>query len=303
VTAWPKKAKKRIHPATKERMEFFRQVQWAWKYTDYGLVTDLTEAVKGTPLLPRDLYLSGLAGRLLRFRTPEGILIVSVAAQDNVSETLDFITSEPGAMLIRGEDGWFGLSAGEGLEVLTIDSVSGLPAWQPSSGGGGSGGAPMPSPGPGELRQTVGDNWSTPSSLILTDCFVKDQQDIARLKWPVLSGGIASLYKPVIYDWGNTEIPPTSTLGSVLLATGPDQSFTGRTLLDLPLDAPLTVGPNQRLLIGIHRRSATVQTSPMSTILNRQAYFNTVATAAPPNPLPALTAGQRTYMSMWTEGA
>lgn len=106
VRAWPKKRGKGVDAAQKERMEWFRQAQWAAKYCDPRMIQTFAEATKGTPLLPRDLMTMMLAGRWLEFTMPDGRVITSVQSKQDVSRSLDVLGSGVGYTLVRGEEYW-----------------------------------------------------------------------------------------------------------------------------------------------------------------------------------------------------
>lgn len=106
VRAWPKKRGKGVDAAQKERMEWFRQAQWAAKYCDPRMIQTFAEATKGTPLLPRDLMTMMLAGRWLEFTMPDGRVITSVQSKQDVSRSLDVLGEGVGYTLVRGEEYW-----------------------------------------------------------------------------------------------------------------------------------------------------------------------------------------------------
>lgn len=106
IRIWPKKRGRNVPAEQKEQMEWFRQVQWAFKYLDPRTQYMFMEATKGTPLLPRDLFTMMLAGRWLEFVLPDNRVITSVQSQYDVSESLDVLGSVVGNTLIRGPDRW-----------------------------------------------------------------------------------------------------------------------------------------------------------------------------------------------------
>src|SRR3546814_3988250 len=50
----------------------FRQAQWATKYWPSPMVVDIAEAVKGTPLLPRDIMTMIMSGRAFMLTLADG---------------------------------------------------------------------------------------------------------------------------------------------------------------------------------------------------------------------------------------
>lgn len=56
----------------------------------------------------RDIEVQRLSGRLFGFILPDGTVIYSFAAYQDISDTLDWLTDKPGAILTRGQCWWGG---------------------------------------------------------------------------------------------------------------------------------------------------------------------------------------------------
>lgn len=106
--AWPRKRGKNLPPAQKERMEWFRQAQWATKYIEPSVMVAFAQATKGTPLLPRDLATMMFAGRFTTLILEDGRKVFSVQQLQDVSFSLDAISQTEGYQLIRGPTYWEG---------------------------------------------------------------------------------------------------------------------------------------------------------------------------------------------------
>lgn len=104
--AWPRKRGKNLPPAQKERMEWFRQAQWATKYMEPAVMVTFANATKGTPLLPRDLATMMFAGRFTTLILEGGRKVFSVQQMQDVSFSLDAIGQTVGTQLIRGPVYW-----------------------------------------------------------------------------------------------------------------------------------------------------------------------------------------------------
>lgn len=137
--SWPKKRGKAKSQHTIEQNEWFRQAQWATKFWPPALVDQITQAVKGTPLLPRDIMTMQMGNRMFMISTADGRKIYPVIAMTEVSESLDVISQVPGSMLIRGPQFWYGLLPGPAGYVLTSTGEDAEPIWATSGGGGGDG--------------------------------------------------------------------------------------------------------------------------------------------------------------------
>ncbi len=104
--AWPAKRKARLPDITKEQNELFRQYQWATKYFAPQIYIGWAEAVKGTPLLPRDIMTMLMSGRLCSLGMVDGRILYPMAAVQDISQSLDIITQVPGMVLRRGPVLW-----------------------------------------------------------------------------------------------------------------------------------------------------------------------------------------------------
>jgi hypothetical protein len=67
---------------------------------------DSWKLTRNTALLPRDLIISALYGRMFQFLGPNGEQINSMASRRDVSQALDVLGSTEGKTLIRGEKWW-----------------------------------------------------------------------------------------------------------------------------------------------------------------------------------------------------
>jgi len=137
VTAkWPRKRGDNLHPKTLAQMEYFRQVQWAWKYSAAGVQRSFADAVKGTPLMPRDIFLMWQAGRAVSVTLPDGRTIYHMATINAVSDSLDVFTKEVGAMLYRGAQGWRATGVPATPGQVLVSQPAGEPLWQDLGGAG-----------------------------------------------------------------------------------------------------------------------------------------------------------------------
>lgn len=123
---WPRARGKAKTNAERERQDWFRQMQWATKYMDPRLMMDAMNAVKGTPLLPRDVLTMLLAGRMLAFNMPDGRKIFPVQAKQDVSNSLDAISQTVGYTLRRTADGWEGFPPGAGPQYELFDEITSI---------------------------------------------------------------------------------------------------------------------------------------------------------------------------------
>lgn len=106
VSIWPPKRGKATRAKTKEQNDWFREASWAAKFLDPKTTKILMEWRKGTPILPRDLAFAMFAGRLFSIHMRDGRKIYSVAAQKDISDSLDVLGQLPGSMLWRTDLQW-----------------------------------------------------------------------------------------------------------------------------------------------------------------------------------------------------
>lgn len=126
VRKWPEKRGRTRDRAEKARLDKFRAAQMAAKFMAPQIVQAFTDAVKGTPLMPRDLLTSMVYGRLAMFVLDDGRALWPTVAQNDVSRALDVLSQTPNTILVRGEEAWEGVPYGGG------------------GGGGGSGNGVIP---------------------------------------------------------------------------------------------------------------------------------------------------------------
>lgn len=135
--AWPKKRTQAQREKNKHNEAWFRDACKLIKYVDPEQQIIARALAKGSPLLPRDLLMSAMAGRLFAVIETPTRKLYSMAISSDVSEALDAIAQQPGSLLLRGDRSWFALLPGTTGNVLT--AVDGPPhvAWSLPQGGGG----------------------------------------------------------------------------------------------------------------------------------------------------------------------
>lgn len=138
LAAWPRKAKRPLHPKTVEANEKFRQAQILSKYLISQQQVLAREASEGTPLLPRDLLTAAMYGRLWAIDIVGEGTFYSNAMVSDVSQNLDIIGQTPGDTMARAAEGWEAVAGGETGQVLTSQGPDQKPTWAGAAGGGGS---------------------------------------------------------------------------------------------------------------------------------------------------------------------
>lgn len=142
VRKWPRKRGPPKTEAGREHVEWFRQANWATKFWDPMLVSQIIEATAGSPLMPRDLMLQFMAGRAYYLVGESGVKIYPMAAKRDVSESLDVIAQQEGMLMYRGPTFWEPIEQGETGWLLRYGAPGAPPYWSPT-GPGGAGWTPI----------------------------------------------------------------------------------------------------------------------------------------------------------------
>lgn len=117
---WPQPRGRGRSPTTKEQNDTFRQAIWAAKLTPAAIQADVRDAVKDTPLLPFDLLVSNLYGRLFSLTLHDGRKLYPMATRIEVSQSLDALAQLVGSLLFRGADFWEAVPIGEPGQALIV---------------------------------------------------------------------------------------------------------------------------------------------------------------------------------------
>ena len=129
VRAWPRRRGKPKSTAQAETQSTFAEYQRAWRYIAPQFAKQLTEAVSGTPLYPRDILTSMLANRFCQFQMPDGRILYPVTTRNQVSEALDAISQTEGFILVRGEQFWEARPYVPGLEDGALVQITSPFSW------------------------------------------------------------------------------------------------------------------------------------------------------------------------------
>lgn len=229
TAAWPKKRKKNLPSKTKDQMEWFRQAQLAGKYMAPQIMFNIMEAVKGTPLLPRDIVTMMLSGRLAAFAMEGGPVYYPRVAMNDVSTSLDTITQTVGWMLVRGPTGW------EGQPVPSI----------PPGGGGGIAdwlNTPPNSVSYGDASATMG-TWIVPDADITV---------YAITIYQLVRAG--AIYRGVIYE---VDAATGNMIAPIAESNTFTQSYQTEGRRAYALTNPVVLQAGTAYFIGVRREDGT----------------------------------------------
>lgn len=98
---------------------------------------DYRTACEGTALLPTDLIMMTIYGNCLAVRLQDGKVYYHMITRAKVSESLDVLSQNVGAMLFRGDTFWQSLELGNPLQFLRINATGDGFEWSDSPAIGG----------------------------------------------------------------------------------------------------------------------------------------------------------------------
>ena len=136
VRKWPKK---RGTPTSERQLfwiDWFRQANELAKYADPMSQVRAIEEAKVRGMYPRDVLLKAMRGRLYTWADSDGWKWFSVAAIQDISDTLDVLHQTVGGVLVRALDRWRSPDLGVIDDVLTLKGDPPVPAWATGGGGG-----------------------------------------------------------------------------------------------------------------------------------------------------------------------
>ena len=226
--AWPRSRGKPKAPGEAERQKKFAMANLATKYVAPQIAVDFTNAVKGTPLLPRDLLISMFYQRLAAIVMPDGKVLWPMPARNDVSQALDALANQPGQMLRRGPAIWEPVeeiaSTAKGCVLTRATAFTVAPA-----------NADTPVTWTGQVVDQ--NDFFDPTDSTKITC--REEGWYAGYMRAVYTGGTGSYRKASVEISGVTTFWQDTTLGT----TG------GNYPLNVPFLAYLTAGAQIRLLV------------------------------------------------------
>jgi len=137
VRKWPAKYGKPRSALQAWWVDWFKQANLLAKYADPMSQARAIEMTKGSGMYPRDVLLKAMRGRLYFWSTPDGWKWYSVAAIQDVSDSLDALAQVVGSVLVRATDRWRSVVPGAIGQVLTYQGAAAAPIWAGAGGGAG----------------------------------------------------------------------------------------------------------------------------------------------------------------------
>ena len=135
VRKWPKKRGTPRSASQRWWIDWFTQANLLAKYADPMSQARAIEMAQGSGMYPRDVLLKAMRGRLYFWSDTTGWKWYSVAAQQDVSNSLDALAQVVGSVLVRAVDRWRAPPAGIVGDLLTYKGSATPPIWQAPGGG------------------------------------------------------------------------------------------------------------------------------------------------------------------------
>lgn len=297
VTArWPKKRGKSKSLKVRDAQEWFRQAQWATKYWPAQMQHQCAEAVKGTPLMPRDLMTMIMAGRAWWWVDEQGRKVYSVAALKDVSDSLDIISQVPGSMLYRSPTLWAVIPAGAPGQVLTSQGPDDVPLWAAAGGGGAQ--TLLPPPGVDLLVSSA--NFGSPS-IATVPAIATGAEPITGIVFPARFAHANLRVIPVIYGGADPFAGTPPATGAPLLAEGPPVAITvPNKLYACPFDVPFVPIAGRWYYVGFSVYGVAGNIQLAATGANVRQNFAAGTFSPAPAVLPTMTLGANNNAGWWT---
>lgn len=137
LRSWPRPRPGRRHPTNEFWSSWLKMATWLYRYQPSAVQASLLEATRGTPWMPRDIFISCMRGRAFVLRDENGWSYYPMALVNDVSESIDALAQVPGSMLFRDSGLWVPVPGGSAGEVLTYVDDDTPPVWAAGSSGSG----------------------------------------------------------------------------------------------------------------------------------------------------------------------
>lgn len=246
VKKWPKKRSKKMSAKQLAAMEKFRQANLLVKYIPAEQVSPIMDVIQGTHLLPRDLFIKGMYGRLFSISLDDGRTLIPVAFMQEVSESLDAINNQPGSILARSDTLWVAVPSGLKGQILTSQGPALLPVWKPPAIGDIS----------AVLTTSKTDNFTTNALAMIGAAFIPPKLIQVTAMYVAFNAIITATYRPIIFEASTTKILAILFRGQEFVATA---TQIETLWFDLPTAIPFL--PGTRYGICLYRTDGT-GTSP-----------------------------------------
>lgn len=274
VQAWPRKRGR-----AKEGYDLYRQLEFGLvaRNTAYCDATTRQTAegiAQGSDQVWRDILQMAMMGTLITITGGDGAVSIPERKLDpNAQLILDQVTDEPGSILVRLTDGWFGL-AGPSMPSF-LYSKDNVPQWVQTIPSEQPPGAPMIA---GLLDLTSGSNINV-NSVGGVALWLPAGTIVNRLHAYCVTAQATTTNQPAVYSRAGNA--PSALQASGAIITGVTQG-----VMTWPLSAPFVVATADMYFLAIQTKVAA-----WSQATNSFAIWGWAGTAGAslPNPMGAIT--------------
>lgn len=226
------------------------------------------ETAKATPYFKRDILMKMVMGTLIpEMKFANKTYVSARIANMNIQQGLDTISQTTGAMVVRIPDGWVALVPGDDGDILTFDALSGLPQWQPNTGGGGGGRRVISFPGASFSTNDTGAFATLANAFVPANNFTVDSIYAAFNNATI--GNIYNAFIATIDGSGNIT-------GTIATATAFTTTATGVQQHEFDFSSPvtLTAGTNYIFALVITNGTGTSACRAIDTSTASSGYSN-----------------------------
>lgn len=288
-STWPKPRGKARSAAQQQAQDDFRAACVIVKNMDPLFQIMAAEVAKTGALLPRDILMMSLYGRLGYIQMPDGRKLFSVAAYQDVSLLLDAIAQVPGDLLLRGDSFWERLpkgSIGDNLVIAPDGSIQ----WEPAA-------VATPIEWFQQPRPMEPDNAGTAvtnNAYVGIAIYAAQQHDIQNTNVFVQSLTGTWNLSGVIYDANPSTLALT---GGLLLANGvPQVAAAGLNVL--PFAAPVRLLAGHFYYMGLWMQGgSSIKFMPTQETSSTRYFIQTATT--PPSTAPTQNLLNERWCSEW----
>jgi len=168
VRKWPKKRGTPTSASQLYWIDWFRQANKLAKYVDAATARRAIELTAGSGMYPRDIILSSMRGRLYSWVDQNGKKWRSMAAIQDISDSLDILNQNIGSILVRTAERWNAIAPGLIGQSLVSAGPGVVPAFASPAGTAVFGGGCL---------LTLAANYSIPTNTQAPIPFTVEQYD------------------------------------------------------------------------------------------------------------------------------
>jgi len=131
IRSWPKPRGQNRHPTNVYWTQWLQWATYTYRYAPAKFKFELEQATKGTPWMPRDIWIAATRATAFLLQDEYGRTYYPMSAKTDISESLDVIAQLPGEMLWRSSGLWVPIPSGAPGQLLVYTDDDTPPTWTP----------------------------------------------------------------------------------------------------------------------------------------------------------------------------